>query len=364
MLRFLLIFWFDVHKGGTKMSELMSTEDNSRLNKHRWIAILLCIICVTGAISVKTPVRQVVAMCVERVFIYIDEWTHTEMIESEMPQVKDLKLSVLTIKDMSNYKKVVRNKETLDKGDLILVNSKHLYKEMKNKDIHRKELVNISKHKNDAYKIMDEDIFISKVALQHFNAMMEDFEKQTGKHDIIVTSGYRTLSNQIEILKEKTALYGKEDALDWAMLPGFSEHHTGYAMDISIYTDQGNYIRYRGQDEYRWINENSYKYGLIRRYSGEKKDITGIANEEWHYRYVGVPHSYIITAKDICFEEYINYIKQYTKDKHLKIKCPQGKYEIYFVPSVGDETEVWVPRGKEYSISGNNVDGFIVTVKR
>ena len=41
-------------------------------------------------------------------------------------------------------------------------------------------------------------------------------------------------------------------------------------MDISIYTDQGNYVRYRGQDEYRWINENSYKYGLIRRYSGEK----------------------------------------------------------------------------------------------
>lgn len=347
------------------MNQLISAEDNSRVNKHRWVAILLCIICVAGAISIKTPIKQVVAMCVERVFIYIDEWTHTEKIESEMPQVKDLKLSVLTVQDMNNYKKVVKGKETLDKGDLILVNGKHLYREMKNKDVHRQELVNISQHKNDAYKVMDEGLFISKVPLEHFNAMMEKFEKQTGKHDIIVTSAYRTLSEQIDILKEKTDSYGKDEALDWAMLPGFSEHHTGYAMDISIYTDQGNYIRYRGQDEYRWINENSYKYGWIRRYSGDKKDITGIANEEWHYRYVGVPHSYIITAKDICLEEYIDYIKEYTaEDKHLKIKCPQGKYEIYFVPSAGDETEIWVPKEKEYSISGNNVDGFIVTAKK
>ncbi len=347
------------------MNQLISAEDNSRVSKHRWIAILLCIICVTGAISIKTPIKQVVAMCVERVFIYVDEWTHTEKIESEMPQVKDLKLSVLTVQDMSSYKKVVRAKETLDKGDLILVNGKHLYREMRNKDVHRQELVNISKYKNDAYKVMDEELFISKIPLQYFNTMMEKFEKQTGKHDIIVTSAYRTLSQQIDILKEKADSYGKDEALDWAMLPGFSEHHTGYAMDISIYTDQGNYIRYRGQDEYRWINENSYKYGWIRRYSGDKKDITGIANEEWHYRYVGVPHSYIITAKDICLEEYIDYIKQYTaEDKHLKIKCPQGKYEIYFVPSTGDETEIWVPKEKEYSISGNNVDGFIVTIKR
>lgn len=347
------------------MNQLISAEDNSRVSKHRWVAILLCIICVTGAISIKTPIKQVVAMCVERVFIYIDEWTHTEKIESEMPQVKELKLSVLTLQDMNSYKKVVRGKEVLDKGDLILVNGKHLYREMKNKDVHRQELVNISQYKNDAYKVMDEELFISKIPLQHFNAMMEKFEKQTGKHDIIVTSAYRTLSQQIDILKEKADSYGKDKALDWAMLPGFSEHHTGYAMDISIYTDQGNYIRYRGQDEYRWINENSYKYGWIRRYSGDKKDITGIANEEWHYRYVGVPHSYIITAKDICLEEYIDYIKQYTaEDKHLKIKCPQGKYEIYFVPSTGDETEIWVPKEKEYSISGNNVDGFIVTIKK
>ena len=347
------------------MNELINAEENSRLKKHKRLAVVICFICLTSAIILKTPIRQVAAMCVERVFIYIDEWTNTEIIESEMPQVKELRLSVLNMKDLSNYVKVIKDQEALGKGELILVNGKHIYKEMSNKALHHKELVSISKYKNNSYKLIDKSILINGLTLQHFNAMMKAFEKNTGKHDVVVTSGYRTLSEQIDILKEKADSYGKKEALDWAMLPGFSEHHTGYALDISIYTDQGNYIRYRGQDEYRWINENSYKYGLIRRYSGEKKDITGIANEEWHYRYVGVPHSYIMTAKELCLEEYMDYLKQYTVDtKHLKVKCPQGKYEIYFVPSTGDQTEVWVPRGKEYSISGNNVDGFIVTIKK
>ncbi len=40
------------------------------------------------------------------------------------------------------------------------------------------------------------------------------------------------------------------------------------------------------------------KYGFIERYKDEKKAITKISKEEWHFRYVGYPHSKIITEKE------------------------------------------------------------------
>ena len=37
-------------------------------------------------------------------------------------------------------------------------------------------------------------------------------------------------------------------------------------------------------------------------------------------------------------------------------------YEIYYVPMTGDSTTVSVPKNYKYTISGDNVGGFIVTV--
>lgn len=334
--------------------------EQSKQQKYKRVIALMDVAIVFFIMVWVTPAKQVMAMGVERVFIYIDEYMNHDEIESEMPDVEDLKLSVRQIKSISNYEMVTMKKQDLYKGDLILVNSQHDYKFLEDRS-----LAYVNEMKNSAYKLMDQTMMLNREMLVHLNKMLEAFKQATGKHDIILTSGYRSMKEQGEILKEKINLLGDQEALDWAMLPGYSEHHSGYAVDVSIYTDQGNYIRYKGQDEYGWINQNCYKYGLIRRYSGEKKEITGVANEEWHYRYVSVPHSYIVTAKNFCFEEYIEYLKQYTVDqKHLMVRCPQGRYEIYFVPCEGDETKVPVPREKEYSVLGNNVDGFIVTIKR
>ena len=45
-------------------------------------------------------------------------------------------------------------------------------------------------------------------------------------------------------------------------------------------------------------------YGFILRYTKEKEAITGISEEPWHFRYVGVPHARIITDRGLCLEEY------------------------------------------------------------
>lgn len=56
---------------------------------------------------------------------------------------------------------------------------------------------------------------------------------------------------------------------------------------------------------YLWLQENSYKYGFIFRYPGNKTEITGTAEEVWHYRYVGKDAAAEIHAKGICLEEYL-----------------------------------------------------------
>ena len=94
--------------------------------------------------------------------------------------------------------------------------------------------------------------------------------------------------------------YAKEEAVkeaeQWVAVPGYSEHQLGIAVDINGAT----------YDLYLWLQQNSYKYGFIFRYPGAKTDLTGIAEEIWHYRYVGVEAATEIYQQGICLEEYLD----------------------------------------------------------
>ena len=48
----------------------------------------------------------------------------------------------------------------------------------------------------------------------------------------------------------------------------------------------------------------------------------------------------------------------------MKTTVDGKNYEIYYVPATADTVEVPIPKDKEYTISGNNVDGFIVTAEQ
>lgn len=330
--------------------------------RRRYKLILVVAVLLLGvtAIIFRTSIVHVMNRGLERVQIYIDEYCSTNQTSEEIPIIKHLDLENVSMGDLKDYEYITKWRNDLYTGNLILINGKNACRFMETG-----MLTKISVEKNSSYKLADEKLLLNEEMLEHFNQMMKDFEKNTGKHDIIITSGYRDMTMQEAVLQEKINLFGEKEALKWAMLPGFSEHHSGYAVDISIYTDQGNYVRYRGQDEYGWINQNCYKYGLIRRYMTDKEILTGVKNEEWHYRYIGVPHSYIVTAKNFCFEEYMDYLKQFAFDKeHLQIECEQGQYEIYFVPATEGWTQVPVPKEGTYDISGNNEDGYIVTITK
>lgn len=125
----------------------------------------------------------------------------------------------------------------------------------------------------------------------------------------VAASGYRTAEEQQELMDEKIAEYKSEGyntdeatakACAWVAIPGTSEHQLGLSVDINA-----DKIHSTGSQVYDWLEKNSYKYGFIRRYPPDKTDITGVINEPWHYRYVGVSAAYEIHKQNICLEEFL-----------------------------------------------------------
>ena len=139
--------------------------------------------------------------------------------------------------------------------------------------------------------------------------MLEDAKDENWNQLPKVVSGYRTAEKQQSLYDEKITEYkkkgyseseAKELAEEWVAVPGYSEHQLGFAVDINGAT----------YDLYLWLQENSYKYGFIFRYPGYKTEITGISEEVWHYRYVGVEAATEIYEQGLCLEEYLENIKE------------------------------------------------------
>ncbi|MBR5426767.1 MAG: M15 family metallopeptidase [Clostridia bacterium] len=259
------------------------------------------------------------------------------------------------------YRTAHKSYEDVFKGDLILVNNSHAY----NFDLGEKKYTVESK-KNEYYRVKNDELSLNKITIRQFNALFKDFFKRTGLDNVTIISAYRDYEYQERLLDERISSSGYSAAIRWVAQPGYSEHHTGLAADIAVSDAEGNTSTFTGEDDYALIGENAWKYGFIRRYPENKTEITGINNEPWHYRYVGKPHAYILSHYDLCLEEYIEYIKQFTyPNSYLRVNIRGDVYQIYYVPASPEgKTAVSVPAFGSCDISGNNSDGFIVTVKR
>lgn len=126
--------------------------------------------------------------------------------------------------------------------------------------------------------------------------------------DLVVRSGYRSEKEQKEILIKKIGSFRKEGygnteaaekATDLVSMPGTSEHQLGIAVDINAENGTGK------NEAYKWLSENSYRFGFIVRYPSGKSHITGISYEPWHFRYVGKDHAKRIYESGQCLEEYL-----------------------------------------------------------
>lgn len=263
-----------------------------------------------------------------------------------------------------HFTSVSKTASDLGVGDLVLVNNNIAFNGLVSED----DLVVIREKKNNAYSVKDYSVLILPQAMDALNEMLLGFREATGNDHIMVNSGYRTPEYQQGLYDEDLANTGS-DSSSLVAKPGYSEHYTGLVVDFTTdYYKQSDI----GTGDYLWINENCHKYGFINRYPAGKEPLTMIDNEPWHYRYVGIPHATVMHDRDLCLEEYIDYIKNFTINTgFLSVTTDDGsQYIIYYVPQnkSSENTAVYIPltggQGSPpypYEISGNNVDGWIVT---
>ncbi len=278
-----------------------------------------------------------------------------------MPSAEEIPYERKEINE-ADYRPVTRKKADLTAGELILVNRTNSYRFP---DVSALMVKMASNMDNKTFKISYNTHQLQKNAMDAFNNMMNDFYSLFSSGDVTVVTSTVSYSEQNEQYKPPAAgteILENENQLS----PGFSEHHTGYAFDLKLVSSTGKISAYDGTGNYKWINDNCYKYGFTVRYPVNRESVTGMKASPSHFRYVGVPHSYIMKENGFTLEEYINDLKKYVSGyEHLYYSVFGYDYEIYYVPASPDgDTTVPVPKNDDYTVSGNNADGFIVTICR
>lgn len=249
---------------------------------------------------------------------------------------------------------ITLNKEDIYKGYLLLVNSDYPIRD--NECIHSRKLISVD--------TMYKDIVLESRAA----TLLSQLLKEIGSNDAIVpVSGYRNRTEQERIYNDSLLKNGSEFTEKYVAMPDKSEHQTGLAIDLAQNTKEIDFIRpnfpYTGIcGDFR---RKAARYGFIERYQEDKESITLISHEPWHFRYLGYPHSQIIQDNNLSLEEYIHFIKNYPfNGKYFHISENSKEVEVFYVSANTNKTTFELSDNEYFQISGNNVDGFIVTIWR
>jgi zinc D-Ala-D-Ala carboxypeptidase len=99
-------------------------------------------------------------------------------------------------------------------------------------------------------------------------------------------SGYRSHDYQLGIFERKRARgLAVDDILTVNAAPGFSEHHSGRALDIGTPGEPPAEESFERTDAFAWLRENAGGHGFAMSYPRDNPH--GIVYEPWHWRYSG-----------------------------------------------------------------------------
>lgn len=176
---------------------------------------------------------------------------------------------------------------------------------------------------------------------------------------IVPVSAYRSQSEQMQLYRNCLIERGSDYTAQFVALPGCSEHETGLAIDLGENVEGLDFIApsFPNTGVCRYFRFLAPQFGFIQRYESGKENLTGIAPEPWHFRYVGCPHSEIMAKEGLCLEEYLHWLRQFSQQSPLHF----GRASIFFTP----RQAAWfitLPENAEYTVSGNNMDGCIITL--
>jgi D-alanyl-D-alanine carboxypeptidase len=134
-------------------------------------------------------------------------------------------------------------------------------------------------------------VLLREAAAERFLAMVRAARAE--RVTVVPLSGFRSVEEQTYLfftLKAKRSLSARERAQVSAP-PGYSEHHTGYAVDIGDgdRPDTDLETDFDKTAAYRWLTANAARFGF--ELSFPRDNPQGVSYEPWHWRFVGDRHS-------------------------------------------------------------------------
>lgn len=167
--------------------------------------------------------------------------------------------------DVSGLPEVISTLEKDDGDKLVLVNKLYTV----SPDYQPTDMVAV-----DGSLSTNQGLYFKKEAYEAYLKMLEDAKSEG--IEFVICSTYRSYSTQDTIYHNYVSMYGADYANTISAYPGRSEHHTGWAVDVTSasmgYDLKQNFIEY---PEGIWINNHCSEYGFIIRYPKGKTHITG-----------------------------------------------------------------------------------------
>jgi D-alanyl-D-alanine carboxypeptidase len=101
---------------------------------------------------------------------------------------------------------------------------------------------------------------------------------------LIPVSGFRSVARQTLIIRRKLAAGQRIDAiLKLVAAPGYSEHHTGRALDIGTPGQPLLEESFAGTPAFKWLRRHASRFHFTLSYP--RRNPHGIAYEPWHWCY-------------------------------------------------------------------------------
>ena len=102
---------------------------------------------------------------------------------------------------------------------------------------------------------------------------------------LLLISGFRSVAYQRQIIDRKRA---RGDLLEAILrvnaAPGYSEHHTGRAVDIGTPDSRPLEEEFENTKAFRWLAQEAGRFGF--RLSYPRNNLQGIVYEPWHWLHV------------------------------------------------------------------------------
>jgi len=206
------------------------------------------------------------------------------------------------------------------------------------------------------------DLQFEQACLEQLCLLLQAYRSRAA---VAATGGYQSIEKQEQIYEGIVHNYGEEYAAHHAALPGYSEYQTGLAVDLQQMegTNQESYLFTNRDKELEFIKVAAC-FGFIQRYPIGKESLTDRVGNPSHFRYVGQPHASVMVRYSLCLEEYLAFLQTYTFRNPLYVKEGSVFAAVYYVKASREMpvTSVPIALGASYEMSGNNRDGYIITV--